>query len=476
MEINSTIGITPEIISTSKRYDKDEHNYLTSSIELTGDTSHSDDIVDDIKSGRFALLFPNVTSIMVPTKAEYNLRKYVSKPLLREIDEDINVAVEKCLLVLSNLSSTYFREEGEEKWKQLSSIILHKQTLKGNDTRFIYKKILDILIKGTTTGPFIEVKKNNTGGETYSQGNYCKSYRLTDNYLKGIVEYNLTSSEIIQKRNKSYYEQINKANDNIIASNLLKTYPKIDLPTEKEILAEAKRLVKIGYITKKGKKLTFRYRHKNHFWKDADKRSFVEDSIELYNFLTKRGFMIPVIGDGITGGRVVDSFTLMPSWIRNLIKIDGQKVVECDYKALHPNIAISVYGGTDEHISHEKVSEALDMPLNQVKKEHLSFFNKPVNQMRGSKIYNYYKMNQPNMLNNIEVDKSSSKLGYKITTNKLFKAEVNLMTDVIRTLNVLNITVGYVYDSLITTEKNKILVQSIMNRIAIKHNINTYSN
>ncbi|RYZ86230.1 MAG: hypothetical protein EOP04_14295 [Proteobacteria bacterium] len=47
-------------------------------------------------------------------KAEYNLRKYVSKAQLREIDPDEKVAIEKCLVMLSNLASTYYTED---RWK-----------------------------------------------------------------------------------------------------------------------------------------------------------------------------------------------------------------------------------------------------------------------------------------------------------------------------------------------------------------------
>jgi hypothetical protein len=55
--------------------------------------------------------------------------------------------------------------------------------------------------------------------------------------------------------------------------------------------------------------------------------------------------MIPSAGDERNGGRVVYSFTLMLAWIRAQITIDGKKLRECDYTALHPNIAVKLYGG-----------------------------------------------------------------------------------------------------------------------------------
>jgi hypothetical protein len=42
-------------------------------------------------------------------------------------------------------------------------------------------------------------------------------------------------------------------------------------------------------------------------------------------------------------GRVVDSFMLTPAWIRNEIAIEGKKLTECDYTALHPNRAVKLY-------------------------------------------------------------------------------------------------------------------------------------
>jgi hypothetical protein len=76
-----------------------------------------------------------------------------------------------------------------------------------------------------------------------------------------------------------------------------------------------KQLVKMVTEPRKEKILTMRNSHKNHYWKDAD-NSFVED-IELFQFLTGRGFVIPTAGNEKVVV-VVDSFTLMPAWINEL--------------------------------------------------------------------------------------------------------------------------------------------------------------
>src|ERR1035437_10361686 len=100
--------------------------------------------------------------------------------------------------------------------------------------------------------------------------------------------------------------------------------------------------------------------------------------------------MIPIDGSAESGGRVVDSFTLMPSWIRNLVKINGKRLIECDYIALHPNIAIKLYGGKTEYITHGDVALELKLKVLPVKVEHLSFFNKKVWGMKHSFLYDYY--------------------------------------------------------------------------------------
>ncbi|HRE76442.1 MAG TPA: hypothetical protein PLL09_01325 [Flavobacterium sp.] len=435
---------------------------------LSGDTGDIEILHDDFNLSELALLFPNVNSIMIPKKAEYNLKKNVSKILLKQIDPNVEVAIEKCLLVLSNLASTYYVEDKdneENRWKRLNSKILHEQT-KNKDNTYIYPQIIEVLKKGTANGPFIEVTEDNI---TNVQS---RSYRITPSYYKaGLKEYFINDAGIIQNRNKVYYEQLNEALGNPICSNLIKVYPKLELPTSEELLIIGKQLVKNGYRTKKGKILTLRNRHKNDYWNDSNNRSFVEDNIKLFEYLTNRGFIIPSAGNEKSGGRVIDSFTLMPSWIRAQITIEGKKLTECDYSALHPNIAIKLYGGNQNYITHLAVSEATDIDLKEVKIEHLSFFNKNWHSMRKSLLFDYYSKNETTMLENIYKDKKSN--GYKITSKKMFAVEVAIMTDVIKYLNTKNINVLYVYDALLCEEKDKSTVVDTMNRIILQHGVKT---
>ena len=437
-------------------------NIKTDYLSLSGDTEDIQILQNDHNLAELALQFPNVNSLLIPKKSEYNLRKYVPKGMLRAIDSDVDVAVEKCLVFLSNLCSTYYTDD---KWKSLNATILHQQT-KSKDNTYIYTRIIDVLKQGTSKGAFIEVN------DSYLEHEYCKKYRLTDIYLKaGLVEYIIKDLGIVLNQNRLFYEQLNEAMLHTICSNLIKMYPRIELPSSKELLVIGKRLAKEGHRTKKDKILTVRNNHSNDYWKDSENRSFVEDNIKLFEFLTCRGFMIPSVGDDKSGGRVVDSFTLMPAWIRELITVDGIKLTECDYTALHPNIAIKLYNGTQTYLTHQNVSERTGIDVKSIKIEHLSFFNKQWLAMLKSPLFPFYSKHEPNMLSRIYNDKKEH--GYKVTSAKMFSVEVSVMTDVINHLNTLGINVLYVYDALLCEEKDKAIVVETMNRIILEHSVYT---
>ena len=154
-----------------------------------------------------------------------------------------------------------------------------------------------------------------------------------------------------------------------------------------------------------------------------------------------------------------------------MISVNNKRLVDIDYSSLHPNIASSLYGGSGSNINHDKVSSYLSIDRTKAKIENLSFFNKTVRDMKKSPLFKYYSDNEPVMLSNIIKDKEIN--GHKVTSKKLFKAEVLLMTKVIEQLNENGAFALYVYDALMVEPQHVNLVTYLMNDTASKMNINT---
>lgn len=402
--------------------------------------------------------YQNVTKIKSPNyitipKKLHKTINYLDKELLLKINKDINVAKELCLYFLSFMSPSHFKED---KMIPLSSKILMNVFGESN-RKLIYTIIREALLKGTEKGSIILI---NNG---YVKGEKCKTYGYTDLYQCGLQQYELKTNFVIKLKEKFYYEGLAKAIENPIAKNLLSFYSLITLQSSKELLNKGKELVKNNYVTKKKKKLTMLHRQNKSHWKDIDKRSFVEENIELYEYLTDNGLLMPIIGDERSGGRVYDSISLMSSWIRNEIKIDNEDLVELDYKCLHPNLIAKIYGGNYKYMTHERIAKETGLDKSTIKIEHLSFFNKEWSQMEKSPLFDWYYNNHRKMMQEIYIDKKI--FGHKITSKKLFALEVEIMTNVIGILNQNKVYVGYGYDALFTNETNKYFVETTMNNV-----------
>ncbi|MGO1728604.1 MAG: hypothetical protein ACTHY4_03275 [Flavobacteriaceae bacterium] len=438
--------------------------------KFTGDSTDNVSFEDVNGNVTLPIFFGEYKTIQIPKGVRRRIKR-LPKGILKRIDSNKDVAVEKCLIMTSNLTYTVFNEE--DYWKSLSSTILHDQFKKGSDNTFIYKEIIEALKYETnSTHPIIECKKNQYNTETYRENYYTKQYRLDESCRNKTLEsYQIKHDDNINKRKAYYFKQFNEASANEIGKNLIKVYEQITLPSKEKILIHAKKLVKENHKNKKGKKLTFLNKKSKSYFSNLEQRSFVEDNLKLYDFLVGVNFMIPKTGDFKSGGRVVDSFNLMPSWIRSLIKIEDENICELDFKALHPNIALSIYGNRTKQITHEKVAEALELPLKEIKIEHLSFFNKRIEDMKKSILYGFYNEKEKEMIENLKQEKL--KWGYKKTSQRLFKKEVNIMTDIISQLNKLDIYVLYVYDALYCKQSDNEIVTEIMNRTIKRHGVFT---
>ena len=436
-------------------------NYLENT--LNKEIPEEVDSIDELKLYTFPTFIVDSKTLHVPNKVESVIRRARIQSQLKEINKDTEVAIELCLIFISNLSNTYFIG-GKDGWKKLNSSILRDQT-RISENGMEYKKIIDLMSDETIwgKGPIIEVNRHFTKGKS-------RSYKLADRFFrKGITTYTLKQEKPLGLRKRSFYEAWAKAIDSVIPKNLIHLYGMIELPTTDEIKARAKVIIKSdNNIVGKGKKLTF-LNKRNRTRIDTKKYSIVEECIEIFEQLTKFGYMVP--GDSeAAGGRWADSFSLMPSWIRKLCKIDGKLIVENDYKCLHPNIAMSKYGGKQSFITHPKVADESGLDKKDVKIEHLSIFNKQWNQMKKSPLFKHYEETEKEMLANIYARKcqpyelnGNLAEGYKNVSLDLFRKETEIMTKVIEKLNSEGIYAMYVYDALYSSHKHSARVAEVMN-------------
>ena len=421
----------------------------------------------------FPILFPNPNVIMIPSKALTFLRMKEIRPCLDKIHGQAKtaanreIAIELCLLFLSQLSSTYrnmINGKEPEGWKSLRAEYLRQLLWIDQKT---YQNVEEALLYKFDSAPFLE--RGN-----YAKGQYSTKFRLSSSHrAKGFKPYQLKTDIVRNLFQKSCERKIKEAQNNIICTNLLELYNSVTLPTIQEIKEEGQRLINNNYVSKKGKKLKSLNKKPKSYYTKLDNIAFVEDAIKIFNFLTKNGFLIPRAGNVRSGGRVVDSFTLMPSWIRKLVKIKGLPVVECDYSCLHPNIAMSMYNGSSKFMTHQYISQRTGIDILIVKTEHLSFFNKNIWSMQKSVLYRFYQNNESTMLENVMNEKKISEFCHKITSRRLFKKEVDIMTTVIERLNDAGIYIGYIYDALFCHQNDQNQVKKMMDEVVLEFDVYT---
>ena len=455
-------------------YNNDNNNTKIDELAKNGEDAENIDFVNALDKLSIEDKLVNIqysNTIKVPKKAEHNLRKYIGIKALKSIYPDIETAIELCLIYLSQLSNIFYLSD--EALKQMKNNETEENIMKPLSSKKLqniftldmemYLRIQNLLLKGTAKGPFIE-----TDGFYSINGNKSKLFKYGSAYTnKGIVKYEL-KTEIAINIKKNYTIKTIKKHDNLIINNCYKFYQNIKLPTVGELIIKGNELAK-RLETKKGKIFTKGSRLKSKH-KDKKNRIFIDDQIELFLRLTECGLTAPLAGSEDSGGRVVDSFTLMPSWIRKMVKYDGQILNELDYSALHPNLIVTIYKGKKHFINHQEIAQYLSIDYNKAKLLNLSFFNLNHRHFLQHKLYKYYNNVIPDTIKLVYEDK---KIGVK-THQLLFKKEVELMSEVIKQCNEQNIYPCYVYDALYTNKPE--IVKKIMNDVAFAMNIYTRAN
>jgi len=418
------------------------------------------------------------------------------KEILKTIDKNDK---DVCLNILSYFVSPIIAQHREsENIKPINASKIVSIPLNANELK---KKIGEINCKGYKY--YIDLLKD-IGiiemTENYYAGVHSRRYKIKPELCDSkLIKMKIVSDKAKKIAEKNYRDLLSKALRNPVASKLISSYAHIELPSKETILTELDKFISKQYHYKKLKpykdgKILYRVKKKNKAIKGSDiydrtikhnkqnpknkyKLIDAKKHLNLYYNLVGRGVspkaIIPLVSGDKAGGRIIDSFTLMPKWIRKLIKIDGEPIVELDYSALHPNLLPKIYDSKiDNPISHDDVLEyfqnkGMVVTRNKIKIEHLSFFNKRIQGMKKSVLWNYYQEQYPEMMDKVIADKENSEFGHKVTSRKLFKNEVQLMTLVIEKIKKLyDLPLIYCHDTLYIPESRANEVRQIMNKQA----------
>jgi len=422
---------------------------------------------DDFFSSFPTHLENTIDTIFVPKKVKRYLEKSVSRNELKAIDTNHKIAIEKLLLILSNFKTYETSKNQKNRFKKISHQVIQTLVRRKRSNTCYSSFAIKLLEKHN----IIEVKKNKYGSDDFQAGSHNRSMRLTEEFFKcRYVEYQLQSKEAIANRISSMVLMSDAVDfSNPIIQNLFNLYVRISLPTLEQIHIRAKELIGNGYQSK-GKKLVYLNNRKKDDLRESHR--FVEEHIRIFLYLEKM-YRIPLESKSNPNGRVYCFLALMPKWIREMAKIDGEEVEECDFKCLHPNLIMSIYGGDSKYITHKKTSELANIDLDKVKKEHLAFFNRHENDMMKSPLWDFYHKHEPKMMIKLCNDKKSKSPWYKITSARLLTLEVELMKKIITKLNSEEIYVVYVFDALYVKKSVAARVREVMNQTAIEMGIYT---
>jgi len=410
-----------------------------------------------VNTDQIQKLFGGGETLKLVNKVESKVNWFSDKDL-KTISKDLDEAKDLILIILANFTNTWVVSQSHnnvrksEGHKRLDSIILQGQVDSRKSNK--YKIILDLLIKYG----IIEKTAN------YFVGDKCNEYKLTKPYFgKGTAIYNLKTNIATELNSKYLSSQVRKATSTVLGRNSIKMYSKIELPTVDEVKEILKQAVKGKYINKKGKRLVNTGKNPNRY--NPEEFIFTEAYLKIFNDLTIQ-YMVPIVTGENAGHRVIDSLNMMPSLIRQHITLDGQKLVECDYGSLHPNIANRVYRGENQvNINHDTVSSFLGITRKESKVLHLSFLNLRVEDMKRSPLYDFYKANHLDLLIKIEDDKLRHKT-HKITSQKMFAVETQMMSLAVERLDKEGIDVVYIFDALYAKEIDSDRVAQVMNEVA----------
>lgn len=259
-------------------------------------------------------------------------------------------------------------------------------------------------------------------GETLADKK-CRQFIVSNQFYRFPVKYFFKSQKIvktIQNMNQSELDEIFENSDDVVnfekrilsEKNITSyTFPKIE-----ELLKLAENMVKNEETDKWGRIYSFgipaEWYHEDNGKVITKKKSngetysytirgklktdcpYVDINIHIYNYILmmnnkkiikKRKKYVDEEGN-VYYDRFYSFLSMIPKWIRNQIKIDGEEIVECDATALHPRIIAKMFE-TSTNLeapeflkgdSHSKISDILNISRKEAKLINLSYWNSKI--------------------------------------------------------------------------------------------------
>lgn len=232
-----------------------------------------------------------------------------------------------------------------------------------------------------------------------SSGEYIskkpRAYICSEQFNRYFKPYKITSTKIIdelkKKRSAKYMERLSSDEYRKLLIDIPERY---EFPTIESIEAKAKEMVASGVKSKDGQTyvweysesdfgyVTKKFKVKNTIYtrtiqvKTNDSVVSIQEGIDIYKRFINEGLYFKDKGEAT---RYYTSFSLMPSWIRKYIKIDGKKLIENDFTALHSRLINKFIGCDIEELtgdSHTKLMNKLELSSrNEAKIIGLSYWN-----------------------------------------------------------------------------------------------------
>lgn len=223
----------------------------------------------------------------------------------------------------------------------------------------------------------------------------ARHFDFSTQFNRRLIQHELTSEKIIEQLKAKRRERLIENFKNPRFTKLLHDLPRrYSFPALESVEEVAKKMVERGEKNSKGKLYVWEYAEsdfelvKRTFITKKGKSTFttkiktndavvcIQEGIAIYARFLHEGLYFKDAG---LHTRYYTSLSLIPSWIRKLILIDNQPVVENDFCALHNRLINRLSGGVCPELtgdSHTKLMITLGLESRQEAKQiGLSYWN-----------------------------------------------------------------------------------------------------